>query len=48
MSENRDTRAIFNASHCADEFDLIHAGHMFLQSAFQFGFFMVETLFFIP
>ena len=38
MSENRDTRAIFSASHCTDEFASIHAGHMFLQSAFQFGF----------
>ena len=40
MSENRDTRAIFSASRCADEFTLIYRTtcHMFLQSSFQFGF----------
>ena len=38
-SENRDTRAIFNASHFSDEFAYVLLCRvMFLQSAFQFGF----------
>ena len=50
MSENRDTRAIFSASHCVDEFALIHAGHMtcFSKVRFSLAFLSLKPFSFSP